>query len=266
MEAGLNNHLKKIASELFIKTKSLERYNIDRSLEILVKKIDDYFGDEVSKITVFGSYTRDTILPRRYDEQSDIDILVEFDTDEYEKLKPESYRSKLKRFAEESYPAALSVKDHPSVVIELNHIKFDLVPAIFSKWFFWSSIEIPNKKGGWMKTEPEAFNEELTKANKKYNSIVKPIVRLLKYWNACNGYPYYSYELEVAVADMDFSGDNVETGFFYAIKQLSTWDLPDWAEDAVDRLKRNAKQAKSLIKDGELEKAKMLIGAMLPES
>lgn len=264
MKAGLNNYLKSIASELFIKSKSLERYNIDRSLEILLDNLQRYFGDEVSKITVFGSYTRDTILPRQFDEQSDIDILVEFNTNDYDELKPESYRSKLKKFAESSYPKALSIKDHPSIIIELNHIKFDLVPAIFDEGLFWDSIEIPGKDGKWMETDPEEFNKTLTKADKSYNSVVKPIVRLLKYWNASNGYPFYSYELEEAVAGMDFTNDNVESGFFYAIRQLSTWDFPDWAEKAVERLKRNAKYTRTFIKNGEIGKAKHLLGKILP--
>lgn len=89
------------------------------------------------------------------------------------------------------------------------------------------SIEIPDKNGDWMETEPEKFNKKLTDANTKYNFIVKPIIRLLKYWNASHEYPCYSFELETDIANMNFNDDNYESGFLYAIENLSTSDLPD---------------------------------------
>jgi predicted nucleotidyltransferase len=188
---GLNNCLKRISSDLFIKRDSVERNKIERSIDRIFDNLEEYFDDEVSEISLFGSYTRDTILPRRFDEQSDIDILIEFNTEDYEKLHPESYRNQLKTFASRVYPTSIVLKDHPSVVLALNHIKFDLVPSIFDKGFFYDSIEIPDKDGGWMETNPGKFNKQLISANKEYNSIAKPIIRLLKYWNASHGYPFF---------------------------------------------------------------------------
>src|SRR5436190_7375274 len=165
MEVGLNNHLKKISSELFIKYKAEERKKIDKSIENIFAKLEEYFDDQTDELLVFGSYTRDTTLPRRFDSNSDIDILIQFNTNDFDKLKPESYRNQLKKFAADNYPYSIVVKDHPSIVLELNHIKFDLVPSIFDKGLFYNSIEIPDKSGGWMETEPDAFNKKLTAAN-----------------------------------------------------------------------------------------------------
>jgi predicted nucleotidyltransferase len=264
MEVGLNNHLKRISSELFIKYNAEERSKTDRSIENIFGKLEEYFSDQTDELLVFGSYTRDTILPRRFDSNSDIDILIQFNTDDYDKLKPESYRNQLKKFAESNYPSSSVVKDHPSIVIELNHIKFDLVPAIFDEGFFYDSIEIPDKDGGWMETEPEAFNKKLTEANTSYNSIVKPIVRLLKYWNATHGYPYFSFELETAIADMDFSNDNYESGFLYAIRKLSDTDLPDWASDKLEVLKTNAGWVAEYLDRQDISKAKKALERILP--
>lgn len=264
MDIGLNNHLKRISSELFIKYSGEERRKIDKSVDNIINKLDEYFDDEIDDPILFGSYTRDTILPRRFDPNSDIDILIQFNTHDYDKLKPESYRSQLKRFAEDNYPYSIVVKDHPSIVLELNHIKFDLVPAIFDKGFFYDSIEIPNKNGGWMETEPDKFNDELTKANTRYNSIVKPVIRLIKYWNASHGYPYFSFELETAIADMDFSNDNLESGFLYAIKKLSTYDLPNWAANKVEVLKSDANWVKEYLEREDIFKAKKALDRILP--
>ncbi|OJW34618.1 MAG: hypothetical protein BGO54_07765 [Sphingobacteriales bacterium 46-32] len=264
MDIGLNNHLKRISSDLFIKYSSVEREKIDKSVNNIIDKLDEYFDDEIDEPILFGSYTRDTILPRRFDPNSDIDILIQFNTEDYDKLKPESYRSQLKRFAEENYPYSIVVKDHPSIVLELNHIKFDLVPAIFDKGIFYDSIEIPNKNGGWMETEPDKFNDDLKKVNTRYNSIVKPIIRLIKYWNASHGYPYFSFELETAIADMDFSNDNLESGFLYAIKKMPVDNLPDWAAKKVDVLKSDAKWVKEYLEREEISKAKKSLERILP--
>ncbi len=264
MEVGLNNHLKRISSELFIKERSLERLNINRSLKIIQDKLGDYFDDSVDEIIVFGSYTRGTILPRRFDENSDIDILVQFNTDDYEKLKPESYRNRLKKFALDNYPRATVVKDHPSIVIELNHIKFDLVPSIFDEGFIYDSIEIPDKNGGWLETEPDEFNQKLTSANMRYNSIVKPIVRLLKYWNASHGYPFASFELEKIIADMNFRNDNLEMGFLYAAFELPKYDLPYWAKNRISILRDNVEKIESHLNKQQITNAKQVLGRIIP--
>lgn len=264
MEVGLNNHLKRISSELFIKEGSIERLNINRSLKILINKMKAYFDDNIDDIIVFGSYTRGTILPRMFDENSDIDILVQFNTDDYDKLKPESYRSRLKKFAQDNYPRATVIKDHPSIVIELNHIKFDLVPSIFDEGLIYDSIEIPDKDGGWLETEPDEFNQKLTKSNMRYNSIVKPIVRLLKYWNASHRYPFASFELEKIIADMSFRNDNFESGFIYAALELPKSGLSYWAKNAINALRDNAEKIEDYLEQQQIDKAKQTLGRILP--
>lgn len=264
MDIGINNHLKRISSNLFIKHGSAERSKINTSIATVINKLEDYFDDELKEAILFGSYERDTILPRAFDGNSDIDILVLFNTEDFDKLKPESYRSQLKKFAENNYRNSLVLKDHPSVVLELNHIKFDLVPAIFDEGWIYDSIEIPCKNGGWIETEPKKFNEKLTKVNTRYNSIVKPIIRLLKYWNASHGYPFYSFELEKQVTDMHFSNDNYESGFLYAIRNLSSYNLSGSAANKVDSLKEHAKWIKEYLERGDLQKTRESLNRILP--
>lgn len=264
MDWGLNNHLKRISSELLLKPDSQEGTKIARSLDSICKKLDDYFDDEIDESIIFGSYTRDTILPRQFDIDSDIDILVQFNTDSYEKIKPESYRTRLKKFAEAMYPKSVVIKDHPSIVIELNYIKFDLVPTIFDKGYFYDSIEIPSKNGGWMETEPDKFNKKLLAANKRFGYVVKPIIRMIKYWNASQGYPFASYELEKIVAEMDFSNDNHESGFLYAARRLPKYGLSQKAQNSVSTLKSNADWIEEYIKRQDLVKARQVVSRVLP--
>jgi hypothetical protein len=133
-------------------------------------------------------------LPRNFDEESDIDILVVFNYSEYT-YTPETYRNQLKRFAESRYSTSKVLKSHPSIVLEMNKIKFDLVPSRITGNYFYTTYQIPDKNGYWQNTDPKGFNEELTRVNTQYNYIVKPLIRVFKRWNSYNDYPYSSYEL-----------------------------------------------------------------------
>jgi predicted nucleotidyltransferase len=238
MDIGINNHLKNISSLLLIQPKSLTGINITRSVESICKNIRFHFQEDVDDVMVFGSYSRNTILPREYDPNSDVDILILFNC-ENGKLKPESYRERLKKFALKYYERGKVIKDHPSIMVELDHINFDLVPGIFDEGVFYDSIEIPGKDNDWIETNPNKFSKNLVASNTRYNSIVKPIIRIIKYWNAVNNYPYSSsFGLESIIADMNFSGDNYQSGFFHTVSELKTWDYPDIVEQKVALYRR----------------------------
>lgn len=252
--ATINYTLQKISSDLFIKYRSKEREYIDEKIANFQTALNSYFDNKISDILIFGSYKRDTILPRKFDEKSDIDVLVIFNQAQKE-LTPETYRNQLKKFASSKYPRTKVLKDHPSIVLELSNIKFDLVPCRIYDGLFSDYYQIPDKNGQWMDTYPKEFNEKLTKSNNQYNSIVKPIIRLLKCWNADKGYPFASYELEQLIADMNFSNDNYQTGFLYAIEKLPTYNLSEQSKKKVETLKNNKDWIEEYIKRDNQDKA-----------
>jgi predicted nucleotidyltransferase len=252
--ATINYRLQKISEDLFIKYGSKEREYIELKIVNFKSNIKAYFGAGVSEILVFGSFKRDTILPRKFDESSDIDVLIVFNQAQNE-FTPETYRNQLKRFAAAKYPTTTVLKDHPSVVLEMSNIKFDLVPCRQSNSFWSTTYQIPNKNGSWMDTDPKGFSEKLTASNNKYASIVKPIVRLMKCWNAFNGYPYATFELEQIIADMNFTNDNYQTGFLYAIDKLPTYNLPDYQAKKIETLRNNGNWIKEYLERDNQEKA-----------
>jgi len=252
--ATINYRLQKIASDLFIKYDSNERKYIAEKVENIKLKLNAYFGSEIKEILVFGSFKRDTILPRRFDERSDIDILIVFNNADKE-YTPETYRTKLKRFAENKYSRSTVVKDHPSVVLELNRIKFDLVPSRLYDFIFLKKYQIPDKSGSWIDTDPWGFSKKLTDANIRYDNMVKPMVRLFKRWNSSSGYIFSSYELENIIAGVNFYGDNYEAGFLYAINQISSSGLSGLATQKVNTLKSNGKWIKEYLDRNNQEKA-----------
>lgn len=176
------------------------RDGIERSLGFLQSKLDSYFsnGSQLKGHFTFGSFSRGTSLPRDVDPESDVDYMIVFgDSDS----RPQAYLDRLKHFVEASYPASEITQSHPTIVLSLNHIRFELVPAIQT---FWSGLQIPAKSSEyseWVSSSPIDFNKKLTEKNTAHQNLIKPLIRALKYWNSCNAHPFESFALETFVVD-----------------------------------------------------------------
>ena len=66
--------------------------------------------------------------------------------DNSENKKPQAFLDRIRKFADLKYSTSTVIKDHPSVVLEMNKIKFDLVPALSS---VWGGYQIPNGPNAW---------------------------------------------------------------------------------------------------------------------
>ena len=194
--------------------------------------------------------------------------MVVFNHTDYERT-PETYRTWLKNFADKYYKNRYGsgvVKSFPTVTIKLGNIHYDLVPAKEEESLLWEpTLYIP---GGydWQSTDPDDVKNQLTDANTKYNSIVKPIIRLMKAWNCTHGYPFDSYKLELLITKLNFYGDNVQSGFFYTVDQLSTsWGDPQFKKDKLESLKYNIGKVKSSLEEENVISAKKWLHRVLPE-
>lgn len=191
---SVNSYLQDLGSSLVLS--SNEKGSITTSIDTLKSRLTSYFGDDVIEKIIFGSYTRETILPRKADEDSDIDLMVVFKNPN--NYKPQSFLNKLKNFAEAKYSTSEIYQSSPTIVLELNHIKFELVPA----YVYYGMYYIPKNSSEWMYTNPNDFNNKLMECNKNNSYKIKPVVRLLKHWNIQkNSYRLYSYELESKIAN-----------------------------------------------------------------
>lgn len=195
-----------------------EQSSIATSITTLQSRMSLHFdSDAIALHFRFGSSTRGTILPRSMDERSDIDYMVVFSDSS---ATPQTYLNRLKAFVERRYGSSEIYQSSPTIVLELNHIKFDLVPAT-KTWL--GEIQIPNGAGGWMTTNPNDFNATLEAKNKEHKSLIKPTIRLFKYWNATAGFPFQSFEMEKWVCGLSFWFlANQKDYFFAVIDKLST--------------------------------------------
>lgn len=197
---------------------SSEKSSIDTSLATIKTRLGYQFpNSELKEHFRFGSSVRGTILPRSMDENSDIDYMIVFNDNQYT---PQTYLDRLKKFAKDRYASSEIYQSSPTIVLELNHIKFDLVPAIYSTW---NGLQIPNGSNGWQNTDPNDFNDKLVTKNTQHSSMIKPTIRLMKYWNVSSGRLFASFELEKWIVGLSFGNCfNQKDYFFYAIDNLTT--------------------------------------------
>jgi predicted nucleotidyltransferase len=218
--ASINNILTNYAqTELVIARNDTEREKINGSLDQLEKVLKSKLGNEILEIKRFGSYTRNTILPRNYDPESDVDLLVVFHSNKT----PGTYRKKLSDVLTVAYPNSNIKKDFPVVKLMLNHIMFDIVPAYKEEVFYSTRYYIPDRADGWISTVPNDLNTDLSDKNQEYgNNIVRNVIRLCKCWNANAGYKFESYLMEKEILGITFWwGKNLYEQFLYILNKIA---------------------------------------------
>ena len=257
-------HLDSVASGLVLT--NTEQSNITTSISTIQSRINTYFGSDVKEHFRFGSSTRDTILPRKYDEQSDIDYMVIFNNPN--NYKPQTLLNWLKDFVEKYYSRSEIHQSHPTIVLELSHIKFELVPAMKDAW---GNIKIPSPASSytdWMTTDPNGFNKKLTDKNTANNYKIKPLIRLMKYWNVKKvNRGYYSYDLETWIVDRSFwGGSNLKDYLFKCFDDISyNYNDPQYIKDAVDKAKQVIANVRQYERQGNSSQAESEIKKIIPE-
>lgn len=213
---------------------STEQSSIATSISTLQNRMGLHFANGVIKQHFrFGSSTRGTILPRSMDDRSDIDYMIVFSENN---ATPQTYLNRLKTFVEKYYSSSDIRQSSPTIILELNHIKFDLVPAT-TTWL--GELQIPNSSGGWMTTNPNDFNSTLEAKNKEHKSLIKPTIRLFKYWNATAGFPFQSFEMEKWVCGLSFWFLSNQKDYFLAVIESLNTSLSYslWVNNEITRAK-----------------------------
>lgn len=262
----VNSYLNSVSNAAIVR--DLEKESIKRSISTLQTKLAHYFPKQLSNHFIFGSYSRGTILPRGMDAQSDVDYMIVF---EDSSRKPQTHLNQLRQFVGKYYSNSEIYQSNPTIVLSLNHIRFELVPATRN---FWSGLQIPAKASDyldWMDTDPTGFNNKLTAANQAYGNQIKPLVRVMKYWNAVNSYPFESYNLEQSIVGHGFgffgllSGRQLKDYFFEFVEELEAgWLAPKWKQAAVSRAKQIVAKSKSFEAQGFSSLAEDEIKRLLP--
>ena len=267
MSANISTTLTNLANEYYISATSAEGQKIDLSVAHIKERLANHFGQRLIRVIEFGSYRRDTILPRRYDNYSDVDLMVIFNT-AGGTLSPNTYRTYLANFATQSYPRSEFYRTLPTVTLELDHIHYDLVPA-YQNYVWWKAglpaLYIPESGTTWQETDPIAFNTRLTEANTRHGSQIKRVIRLFKAWNAKVGYPFESFKLEEEIVSMGFGGcTTLQQYFLFVIDYLSLFNRSANLLAALRALQNNGARLRNALDFGTIEQAKTWLAHILP--
>ncbi|MGP4076992.1 SMODS domain-containing nucleotidyltransferase [Halobacillus sp. K22] len=264
---SVNHYLTSLSSKLVLSP--IEKENIKISLVTLSNRLNSYFGkDKLHTHFQFGSNTRGTILPRKADSNSDVDYMVVFKNPN--NYKPNTLMKYLKDFMHFHYKTSDIHRDSPTMVLVLNHIKFELVPATQD---IWGNYFIPSKKNlftdEWMQTDPLGFNEKLTRVNVYNNSHIKPLTRLMKYWNTNKLDSYYSSYLmeDFLVKRFDYNNKHLLKYFLYDSIEgiVPKYNDSQTQKDRLDRAKHIIKEVRLLEEKGYNTLAKHKMEKLLPD-
>ena len=220
---SVNSYLNNLQNELYVN--GTEREKIRKSIDTIALRLDLYFGKgrinehRIVKKEIFGSYSRDTMLSRKYDEKSDIDYMIVFE--DAELYKPQTCLNWLKEFAEHWYSTSIVKQSLPTIVIQLENIKFELVPAYETNW---GGKYISLDNSNWQYTDPKQLNDKMLSVNSNSSFEFKRMIRTIKYWNIKKNYrKYSSFELETFLTDKfeyayrncNFKLDYLDWAFYY---------------------------------------------------
>lgn len=242
----INSYLNDLAQRAIVRDD--EKTKISISKNAIIKRLMDYFQNHIETPILFGSYTRKTIISRQFDDNSDIDIMICFKY--ITPYQPQTYLNYLKDFAIQCYPKSQIYQSFPTIVLELNHIKFDLVPAIERI----DALCIPDKNFNWLKTNPNDLNIHLTN-----NQNLRRLIRIAKIWNAKQGNLFPSYELEKFIVLKRFNYSNCHDLYshFYRFSQLLQTSF-NYTDNINNKIK-NLKDTMSVIEQLAIDNADMII-------
>lgn len=218
---SLNSYLDDVASKLIIKGDQKE--SIKKSLDVFCERMKDYFryheAVNLKEIKVFGSYDRDTNIPQYVDYGTDVDIMLVMDDDG---CTPQTYLDRVRRAVEAKYSTSEIKQSSPTIVLQMLHIKFEITPAIIKYYTHY----IKKSESEWMPTYCYADLSYITEANKENYFMIKPVLRLVKYWNVSKNYKSFSsYRIEQLIVS------------HYSICQYQGYDTKQYLLTGLQQIK-----------------------------
>lgn len=209
--------------------------------------------DYVKKTFLTGSYYKSTMIRP----PNDVDIFVVL-TDNQANLQPQSVLDKLKRDIGNisTYAKSTIRQDHPCVVVDLSHCKFELTPAIHVAPLLGGGYKIPERSGfglNWKQIEdPINLASRLTAKNAQLGGKLVPLIKMMKQCKAVNAKicNIKSFEMEeVAINGLhsvssyrdgvqkllrlyNWSNPNIQN-YHYALEHASDVDFAKYCRDEL---------------------------------
>lgn len=261
----IDKHLTKIANQSILTDDVKDE--VQRTLGALQTRLQQHFGAQLQTSVVFGSYSRGTILPRVMDARSDVDYMIVLSAASEPSVL--ACLEQLKGFARQRLGIATPSHDQATLRLESPKIRFELVPATVNLFGGLQIATPAGLHGSWLDTDPQSAHDKLTDANRRHHGLIRPLVRILKYWNATANYPFEPFVLEQKVVGFALGQKNPSTRisdyFIHFVEALHvSWEDPAPRRDAIERLKALTAQARHFQRAERDVQAKGVMGQLLP--
>lgn len=163
-----------------------------------VEGISSFFAppnfEMYERVFTIGSYRRGTMC----DGEIDVDVMVPLSGSYWQRYQSDSraflywVRDRLKT----RYPQSKVSTKEVAVVLDFSVVRAEVVPCFkHPQDGYW----MPNGTGGWQRTNPP-FHTQLVEADDTaLGKRLKPLIKLLKWWNTANGHHLSSFHVEMIV-------------------------------------------------------------------
>lgn len=230
-----NTYLTNLDKNLILEKDKKEK--IEKSIGFIKQKLWGIFQERLAEVKVFGSFAKETYITQ--DNDADVDLLVVFKSKDFQ---PQTYLNQIKSFANDHYTRSNIYPDHPTIAIEMEHVKFEIVPSIYVSS---EEVRIPaprTKDLRWILSNPTRIQTKLNEKDKNNKGLIRPLIRILKYWNYLNDKPYNSFELEKYVVNRLYDCKDLKEYFYSATIGLTdisqTIEQKKFYENAKERRRR----------------------------
>jgi len=224
LEIGLSNRFKKFINN--IELSQDQKTKIQNSHKYLRKNYLEKL-DYVEKTFLTGSYKKNTLINHS---SNDVDMFVVLKGYTTSSIKPHTVLDKLKKDLKGKYTTTTIKQSKPCVVLEFQHITFELTPVIQidnslqlalgfdnTPEFYMPNILSTND---WVKTEnPRLLEQKLSKANKSLNGQLVPLIKMMKQCKLYNNIKTLkSFEMEKLAIDSLYNVAHYRDGIEQLLK------------------------------------------------
>ncbi|MFD2611407.1 CBASS oligonucleotide cyclase [Paenibacillus gansuensis] len=140
-----------------------------------------------------GSYSRSTMIAPL--KEADVDIFVVLDPSYYKKDGPAYLLDKVKGVLRQEYKTPDISRNGQAVTIWFSDFMVDVVPSFYRQG---GGYLIPNTiTKQWVETDPKKHVTLFSQANQSHNSMLKPVIKMLKCWNKNISFEFSNFHIEV---------------------------------------------------------------------
>ena len=145
-----------------------------------------------------GAFARNTMIQPLQDNVIDLYVLLEPERGQINT--PGGLMRKLEAVINLHYPDAHIVKSGLFILLEYPEFSFHIAPSFFRENKGYILANAKSQK--WLKNDPSIHYYALDEANVQHKGLLIPVIRIVKYWNRCNGALFNDYYLELLVKEI----------------------------------------------------------------